>query len=426
MLRRLEGVAQKRVSRRWAALLLAWVLALPVAGGSQVSNSDCMGCHGERDLKSVNEKGEEISLYVDLNAYRQSVHADLQCVDCHQDVKEIPHAESLPEVQCGRCHEETQAVYDSSSHGLAHKRGDQDAPKCWSCHGKHNILKNTDPAAPTSRMNATRVCLKCHVDEEITARHEDMPQPQTIKMYEKSVHGRRVLEQGLVVAAECIDCHSAHSVFPASDPRSPLYKTKVPQVCGRCHVTIRDQYLRSVHGRAIDSGVLDAPVCTDCHGEHDILAPTDAESKVAPRNVPRTCSSCHDNVALAEKYQLPLRRYETFMESFHGVALKYGETVVANCASCHGVHEILPSTDPRSTINPANLVKTCGKCHPGISEKVALGKVHVEAKPTSSKGKYIVRKFYTYFISILVTLFVLYIIIETISRIRHRRTGSSS
>ena len=50
---------------------------------------------------------------------------------------------------------------------------------------------------------------------------------------------------------------------------------------------------------------------------------------------------------------------------------------VANCASCHGEHQVLPSSDPRSAIHPDRLSKTCGKCHPGAGEKFALSPVHV-------------------------------------------------
>jgi len=51
----------------------------------------------------------------------------------------------------------------------------------------------------------------------------------------------------------------------------------------------------------------------------------------------------------------------------------------ANCASCHGVHSILSSSDPRSSINKENLPKTCGECHPGATANFAKGTVHVIA-----------------------------------------------
>jgi formate dehydrogenase gamma subunit len=69
----------------------------------------------------------------------------------------------------------------------------------------------------------------------------------------------------------------------------------------------------------------------------------------------------------------------TFFDSYHGLAAEYGSTVAANCASCHGVHKILPSSDPGSTIYKTNLVVTCGKCHPGATDKFAQSKIHVDA-----------------------------------------------
>lgn len=36
---------------------------------------------------------------------------------------------------------------------------------------------------------------------------------------------------------------------------------------------------------------------------------------------------------------------------------------MAGCADCHTAHSVLPKSDPASSVNPANLVKTCGQCH---------------------------------------------------------------
>ena len=40
------------------------------------------------------------------------------------------------------------------------------------------------------------------------------------------------------------------------------------------------------------------------------------------------------------------------------------QVAATDCASCHGIHAIFPSTDERSTVAPANLQATCGECHP--------------------------------------------------------------
>jgi cytochrome b subunit of formate dehydrogenase len=55
------------------------------------------------------------------------------------------------------------------------------------------------------------------------------------------------------------------------------------------------------------------------------------------------------------------------------------------------VHNILPSRDPRSTINQANLVATCGKCHPGVTAKFVAARVHVDQAISEDKGSLGVR-----------------------------------
>jgi formate dehydrogenase gamma subunit len=57
--------------------------------------------------------------------------------------------------------------------------------------------------------------------------------------------------------------------------------------------------------------------------------------------------------------------------------MRGGSQSVANCASCHGVHNIFRTADARSTVNPANLPKTCGNCHAGAGQRFVIGPVHV-------------------------------------------------
>ena len=90
-----------------------------------------------------------------------------------------------------------------------------------------------------------------------------------------------------------------------------------------------------------------------------------------------TCGHCHGDERLAQKYNLPADKVPSFRDSFHGLAARSGSQSVANCASCHGVHDILPSSDPRSHIAPQNLAATCGSCHPGAGQTFAIGAVHV-------------------------------------------------
>ena len=129
------------------------------------------------------------------------------------------------------------------------------------------------------------------------------------------------------------------------------------------------------------AGHRDAPTCTDCHSEHKIEAlKTSSPLKIDVE----VCGQCHASERMNTKYNLPPDQVKTFFESYHGLAAQYGSTVAANCASCHGFHKILPSTDPRSSIYKTNLVVTCGKCHPGATENFAQSKVHVDAAATSA------------------------------------------
>ena len=125
-----------------------------------------------------------------------------------------------------------------------------------------------------------------------------------------------------------------------------------------------------------------APICTDCHSEHKIEAlKGDSSLKISD-----VCSRCHASVTLDSKYNLPADRVKTYVESYHGLAAQYGSTVVANCASCHGYHKVLPSSDPDSMINPKNLVATCGQCHPGANRMFVRGKIHVDLTATPGRG----------------------------------------
>ncbi len=75
---------------------------------------------------------------------------------------------------------------------------------------------------------------------------------------------------------------------------SRVNKANLPVTCARCHKTQTAEYNFSVHAVALRKGNLDSPVCTDCHGEHDILAHTNPDAPVYARNVAQdVCASCH-------------------------------------------------------------------------------------------------------------------------------------
>jgi len=302
-------------------------------------------------------------------------------------------------------------LYQESFHGQKYLQGVKDAPWCQDCHGSHDIKSVNDPQSITYRLNIPKMCAVCHQNPQIVKRYR-IPVKEPYKIYQQSIHGMAIEKMGLIKAAVCSDCHGSHTLRRASDPQSEIYKYNVPQTCGKCHFGIWKTYEESVHGKALADKLPNAPTCTDCHGEHNIITSTDTLSKVYPRNIPKTCSFCHAEETLASKYGLSSLVYETYQESFHGIANKYGLLTVANCASCHGSHDILPSTDPLSSIHPNNLVQTCGKCHKNASQSFAQGKIHLPASQKSSWGVYITKKLYPWLIAILFFIFLIYTLFD--------------
>ena len=207
-------------------------------------------------------------------------------------------------------------------------------------------------------------------------------------------------------------------MLPGRNARSRTNHWNIPATCGACHSEIKKVYDESVHGKAVARGAADAPVCTDCHGEHVILAPTNPHSPVNPARVSvLTCGRCHSDARIEARYNLPTDRVPTFADSFHGLAAQSGSQTVANCASCHGVHNIFPSSDPRSTVNAANLARTCGACHPGAGETFAIGPVHVAP---ASLSEHVTVKWIRWFYWVMIPLAIAFMFFHQAADFLHK------
>ena len=381
------------------------VLLFPGIPGNQgraQSNAECMACHSDSSLSATKE-GKDVSLFVDEGKFSKSIHAGVECVSCHVGFNpaDLPHAKELKPVECGACHAEVEAVYAASNHGQALKSAQPGAPKCADCHGAHDIVPSADAASPTGKKHQAATCLKCHADSP-DVRSKVGPSAGFIKSYEMSVHAKAVGE-GNDMAATCADCHGSHEMRKGSDPAARTNVKNIAATCGSCHPAVEEEYRWSVHGKALISGISESPTCTGCHGEHSILSAHDPASPVAPGNVSsRVCSPCHASVRLANKYGLNSDRFATFQDSYHGLAGRSGSVEVANCASCHGVHDIKPSSDSTSRISSKNLVATCGTCHPGAGENFTKGRVHVIAADGDDDILYLVAS--TYIVLIVLTI----------------------
>ena len=260
-----------------------------------------------------------------------------------------------------------------------------------------------------SSVHASQLCTSCHKDiTEIP--HADKPlavdcgscHGREASVYLSSVHGK-ARQKGSLTAALCQDCHGSHDIYSVTKPKSKMHRSQVPSTCGKCHENILKVYSLSVHGKAALSGKAEAPICTDCHGEHSIKSHLDPDSKVYTATLSeKTCGQCHAAEKIFSKYGLPGDRLKTYMESYHGLASRFGVTTVANCSSCHGAHDILPSSDPKSSVNKINLRQTCGKCHPNVGDQLAKGSVHLSPSWKKDVLVYLVSQFYIYLIALVI------------------------
>ena len=408
------------------AILLCLVWASPLHAASE-----CLSCHGP-GTGLTNSQGKSIT--VTPEALAHSVHKDLQCLDCHAGAAKAGHTAATAAASCASCHDDAAAKlhggahsalgdpqasstcatchgthdvvnpatrgtefcaachadevkqYSASVHGRARARMNGDAATCRDCHGPtHAVLAASDPHSLVSKANLPDTCGHCHSNPALAAKYM-FAVARPVEAYRQSVHGRAI-QAGNLHAAACNDCHGVHDILPSSDPHSRIWKQNVAATCGTCHQPVYDVYRESIHGQAVAAGVLGAATCIDCHGEHRILAPGNPESPVYLANVSQeTCSRCHADTQLMARFNVPASRVPTYEDSYHGLASRAGQQTVANCASCHGVHNIFASSDPRSTVNKANLAQTCGKCHPDAGQRFAIGTVHA-LSPSTAGGR---------------------------------------
>jgi len=385
----------------------------PAAAPAAPKAEECLACHADRDLKRDKPvPGRADSLFVDAKALGASAHTGLECVACHRTAT-APH-EALPRVRCADCHDTVRAtltesahgglakpgtappactschgthevrraaamsidtcggcharqlsVYRKSIHGRSRARGETEAATCASCHGAaHALRAKADPQAPTYHLNLPRTCAQCHADPDLARRHH-ITVGNVYQLYMDSIHGRAVSKSGLLVAANCSDCHGSHEIQPRTEPTSRVFRANIPATCGGCHAGVQHDYTQSVHGLAVARGDTRAPVCTDCHSAHQIR-----RTEAAPwqLDVIKECGTCH-----AESLK-------TYRDTFHGKVTALGFARVAKCADCHGSHTILPAADPRSRVAAPNILTTCRPCHPAATEKFT--EFHPHADPT--------------------------------------------
>lgn len=407
--------------------ITAIALALAAAAMAQDSEA-CLECHADPDLVREGDWRPGTSVYVAAATLEASAHPGFECVDCHAGATE-DHDPRLPALACAECHDDAQAQFAGSLHGRALARGEADAPDCAACHGGHDIRAAADPASRVSRANLPLTCATCHADPGFIQR-QPLAHLSPLQGYEQSVHFA-ALQGADGDGATCTDCHQAHGLRAPDDPASSIHRTQIPATCGRCHGDIRTAYEASIHGQALRQGSTGAPTCVDCHGEHEVRRPDDPLSRVYPTAIVNsTCVQCHENERITSRYGLPRGRLDSYRDTYHGLAIQDGTLLTAHCASCHGVHNILPSSDPASTISPINLQATCGECHPEAGQRFTQIPVHAAAGTRSEATRLTaaVRGLYLWLIGLVIGAMVAHngLVVVQAVRQKYRATRSGA
>jgi hypothetical protein len=320
-----------------------------------MADADCMRCHANPNLKSHDGR----PLAVHAAELASSRHAKVACSQCHSEVNasRVRPCETIKSaVDCSKCHEQIGQDYQRSRHGQLFAKKDPNAPVCKECHGTHRVLGKHDPQSVTFPTNIPTLCARCHREGQKAAVRYTGAQHEIIQHYRESIHGKGLLKSGLTVTATCTNCHTAHRELPKSDPESTVNPKNVPATCGQCHHGIQEQFVNSVHSRTVTQTKEELPVCSDCHSAHQIRRADEDGFKL---EIMAKCGRCHAEIA------------KTYFDTYHGKVSRLGYTKTAKCYDCHGAHDILKVTDPRSHLSRANVVETCQKCHSSATRRFA-------------------------------------------------------
>jgi nitrate/TMAO reductase-like tetraheme cytochrome c subunit len=352
--RKIEAIRAIALALFFSATAATAATAPSAAPAPSVTDT-CLACHADKDAKGSSGK----SIAVDGEKFSASVHGSMkiQCTDCHADVSpdKLPHAEKLKPVSCATCHEKAVKEYTGTVHGVARKGGNQVAATCTDCHGTHDILGAKDPASRTNHANIEATCARCHGNEALVTKAK-LPGGNIGGKFHDSIHGKALTGAAQGSAPTCNNCHGSHNIRPKSDTASRTNRANVPDTCGSCHTPQRAAYMKGMHGKMRQDGVLAAPGCTDCHSAHGIQQ---HDAPLFQTEVIKECGTCHTDYL------------STYRDTFHGQVTALGFSRMATCASCHGAHDVLPASNPASMVSKQNRVATCQKCHAGASANFA-------------------------------------------------------
>jgi thiosulfate reductase cytochrome b subunit len=354
------------------------------------------------------QPGLRLSLLTALVAFSFAVAAiaaedapadEQECDRCHDDVHFTSAAH--PETTCQECHTNIKRASRHRKDDLASLNLDD---ICAQCH------RLADRSLKKSVHDETAACRDCHGPahnipgsqdkqcpvsptnqiDQCGSCHNDPP--ELVEGYVNSVHGRGLLRSGLLSAPACSTCHGNHRILAVDDEKARTSDKHAPEMCGDCHSLILDDWVElSAHGIGWKAGDEGIPVCTTCHSSHKVVDPMMGGEHLL---LSQRCEQCHGDL------------YTSYRGSLHGKTTNLGFEGSATCADCHTPHKNLPADDPRSSIHPDNLAATCGACHEGVSASFLQFDPHND--PTDVEDNAYVYYVYVFMISLLIGVFAFF------------------
>lgn len=270
----------------------------------------------------------------------------------------IAQTPAQPVDNCRKCHEALEGRLGVPAQQFP---GDIHASKglsCAACHGgdprEEDMQKSMDPRkgfrGVPKRTEIPQLCARCHSDGAFMRAYNPSLRTDQLTQYETSIHGKR-LRAGDTKVAVCVDCHSSHTIRPASSTVSTVHPLQIPATCGRCHADAErmksygistsqlEDYKGSVHYQTLTKGDLSAPTCVTCHGNHGATPPGVA-------SVERVCGTCH------------VFQERLFDESPH--KKPWAEAKMPVCITCHSNHKVIHTSDALVGTGPDSF---CSSCH---------------------------------------------------------------
>ncbi len=244
-------------------------------------------------------------------------------------------------------------------------------------------------------------CGKCHQEGAPVQRERTIHQDHILENYSESIHGEGLLKKGLIVAANCASCHTAHNILPHTDPASSIARGNIAKTCTKCHAQIEQVHRKVIRGELWEKEAHVLPACVDCHQPHkvrkvfytqgmadsdclrchqqkDLQAKdgrtmfVDAAAVARSRHAKVACAQCHSevNVSRRRPCETVTRQVDCgachteiaqqYARSQHGKLLLDGDPNAPSCKECHGSHGVegrLQASSPTFATNVPTAVR---------------------------------------------------------------------